>query len=118
MEEINNKIFPLLNELHWDKYQIYLTTLNNLKLYNKTPLSITTLYQIFEKTNELFYIERLKGLGSMKPNEAKITCLDKDTRITYPIKSVGDIDLIYNLLGDSPNTRKELLNSLNLIVAS
>jgi DNA gyrase/topoisomerase IV subunit B len=114
MEELNSKIFPLLNTIHWDKFQFYLTTLGNLSLYNRTPLPISVLYQIFEKTNDLFFIERLKGLGSMKPEEAKLTCLDKETRLTYPIWSIGDVAMINQLLGDDPEPRKELLTRMDI----
>jgi DNA gyrase/topoisomerase IV subunit B len=114
LEELENKVIPLKESIHFDKFKFYLTTLNNLKLFNKTPLPISTLYKIFEKTNDFFYIERLKGLGSMKPEEVRQFCLDPDTRITYPIYEIGDLDTIINLLGDDPQKRKDLLLNMNI----
>jgi DNA gyrase subunit B len=114
VDEIKKHIIPLLVDLHWDRYVFKLTTLKNPNLFYRTPLPIMMLYKIFQKTDEFFYIERLKGLGSMKPEEAWITCLDPDTRITYPITSVGDVDTLYALLGDSAEYRKAVLNSLDL----
>jgi DNA gyrase/topoisomerase IV subunit B len=114
MEELEQKVFPVLNIFHWNKFKFCLTTLGNKTLYNQTNLPITTLYHIFEKTNDLFYIERLKGLGSMKPEEAKLTCLDKETRLIYPIHEIGDLNMIIGLLGDDVQSRKDLLNRLDL----
>lgn len=106
---IYEKLLPYLNEYLLNKMEIKVSTRHS-DVLNKTPMSITNLYSIFTDLDKQFFeIERYKGLGRMMPVDRCSTCMDKKTRRTYQIKSIGDLNRIFELLGKDSQYRKELL---------
>jgi DNA gyrase/topoisomerase IV subunit B len=118
-EEIYANVLPAIRNLYWDGYEIYLTNRYNSDPsqggFYQTKTSVVMLYQIFEKLNDLFEIERNKGLGSMDLDDLHLTCLNPSTRKTYAVHNLGDVQTIFDLLGDGSMSRKNLLISLGLM---
>ncbi len=66
-------------------------------------------YNLFETLNEKFCIKRMKGLGEMDRKHLSLTCLDPITRTYMTIRSPGDVDNIFRLLGVDTKLRKDLV---------
>jgi DNA gyrase subunit B len=102
------EILPFLRKIEWDKLAYVITT-KHTDTYKNVPISIMQLYQIFETLNDLFYIERYKGLGSMLVPDKARTCIDPKHRTSFQITTVGDEDKLFNYLGSDSKYRKSLL---------
>lgn len=86
----------------------YLTTLKT-DLYKDSPMSTYMLYQVFKQARKLINLKPLKGLGAMEPEDAARTCINVNNRRVYSIKSLGDVNEIFRLLGDDSTPRKSLV---------
>lgn len=101
-------VIPLLKRISWNKMQIYITS-KHINQYKDTPVSIIKLYEILQSFDEMFDINRYKGLASMPPLDKNRTCMDPKYRNAHRITTIGDIDDIFNLLGDDSIHRKNML---------
>lgn len=101
-------VIPLLQKIAWKKLQIYITT-KHVNQFRDTPVSVIQLYKILQSFDDLFDIDRYKGLAGMQALDRYRTCMDPKYRNVYNIKTVGDVDTIFNLLGRDSSYRKQLL---------
>lgn len=101
-------VIPLLQKIAWKKLQIYITS-KHTNQYKETPVSIVQLYTLLQSFDELFTINRYKGLASMPPLDRYRTCMNPDYRTVHHITTVGDVDTIFNLLGSNSAYRKLML---------
>jgi topoisomerase IV subunit B len=107
-ERLYSTVIPLLQRIAWKKLQIYITSRHSPH-YKDTPVSIVQLYNILQSFDELFDINRYKGLASMPPLDRNRTCMDPAYRSVHQITTVGDVSTIFNLLGSNTSHRKQLL---------
>ena len=106
---IYSKILPLYREFFYGKTRLYVTTKLS-ELYKESPITLIQLYHMFQQMGNIFKIERYKGLGSMPPEARNISCFSPETRRAYQITSLGDVDTIFDMLGDDPTPRKRLIS--------
>lgn len=107
-ELIYTRILPLYREFYYGRTRIFATTKNSTAMVN-SPTSIVQLSMIFQKLNDMFTIERYKGLGSMESDDRVYNCIAPSTRRVFQITDIGDIDTIFNMLGTNPTERKKLV---------
>jgi DNA gyrase/topoisomerase IV subunit B len=73
------------------------------------------LYDLFRKisdpTHGLLRARRFKGLGEMSPSSIKCTCIDPQTRCFTNIRGLGDVEVIFKMLGVDTDERKKLITS-------
>ena len=103
-------VLPLMNRIRWRTTQIYITTKNTSE-FKDQPVSIMKLCDIMKTLDGMFRPYRYKGIGSMKPEDKGRTCMDPKSRNIFRITSVGDVDRIFELLGDDALYRKRLLGN-------
>ena len=96
---------PLINNINYYNLDLYIKS-KLLKSSEEIPISIVQLYQFCKEFDNLYNIERFKGVGSMEDYDRKMSCMNKDTRTIYKISSIGDLDIIYGALGNDSNFRK------------
>lgn len=72
--------------------------------------SLFEIYTLLTKLKNDIKIYRNKGLGSLNSIDRKITCMSPDTRIVKKITNIGDLSVIYGLLGNDSDYRKERLS--------
>lgn len=107
-EIIYSQILPLFRSFYYNRTDIFVTT-------KKTPsfkghqVSIVQLYQMQEELRKLLRIRPLKGLGSMSPKEIEATCINRQTRRSKQVTSIGDVDTIFRMMGSDSRWRKELV---------
>ena len=106
---IYSRILPLYREFYYGKTRLYVTTKNSKALIN-SPSTIIQIHEIFKRLSDLFKIERYKGLGSMDSKDRAMTCTNQKTRRIRQVTSVGDVKMIFNMLGSDPNSRKKLIS--------
>ena len=115
-ESLYNDILPRLQQIKFKKLNLFVSTKNTNK-YVRQPVTITQLYQLFTVFNDAFDIKRHKGLGGMDDDELTQAFIDPYKRRLTKITSIGDVDVLYGLLGVDTATRKELLVKNGLQVA-
>ena len=103
-----NTVIPLLQKIAWKKLQIYITS-KHTPQFKDMPVSVIKLYEILQSFDELFDINRYKGLASMPALDRNRTCMDPAYRTVHQITTIGDVDTIFNLLGGDSYYRKQLL---------
>lgn len=117
VSEINSYIIPELAQVRWDKY-VPLVTTKNTGLYKRTPLTFMQIYNIFLEIDKMYPVHRIKGLGEMNIEQLRYTCVNPKTRTFSTITSVGDVDVLYSMLGVATEAKKQLvkadLNSMGL----
>ena len=106
---LKNVILPKYEIGHWQMVDLFISTKYS-DLYKGTPCTYAMLYRIFHDLNKLFTVRRFKGLGEMSAEAIKKTCIDPQERSFVTIKSVGDVNKIYEMLGVDTNARKKLVN--------
>ena len=107
--EIRAYILPELKQVHWDKLLCTITTKMPGSTYKDTPVTFMQLYQIFEQLDRLYPVHRLKGLGECTVEQLERCCIDPQTRTFTTITSIGDVTLLYNMLGACSEERKKLV---------
>ena len=106
---LKNVILPKYEMGHWQAVDLFVSTKYS-DLYKGTPCTYAMLYRIFHDLNKLFTVRRFKGLGEMSADAIKKTCIDPQERSFVTIKSVGDVNKIYEMLGVDTTARKKLVN--------
>lgn len=107
-ERLTDELLPLLNRMKWKDLRLYITAKRYPGLRNQL-MSMGEFYSMLKDLESDFTIEKLKGLGTMEPEECYQTCMDPRYRTMYQITSVSDVDLIWDLLGKNSDKRKNLL---------
>lgn len=111
---IRDEILPVYEKFDWKNTDIFITTKYS-DLYVKDPCTYMMLYNIFAKISHpekgILKVRRFKGLGEMSPKAIYDTCINPETRSYTVIKSIGDVNRIYKMLGVDTDERKKLINS-------
>lgn len=105
---VHKRLSALYSEFEYANLRVYITTKNSNE-FKDSPISIVQLYESFRSLDNLFTIERNKGLGLMSPKDRTITCMSPETRRTYQISSIGDLKTMFNVMGTDTSTRKRLV---------
>ncbi len=106
---IYEKILPLYRSCYYSRMELFATT-KQTNMLNNSRISIVQLYEVFQELQKMFDIEPLKGLGSMRPKDSNETCMRKETRRTFQITKLGDIDAIFDMLGSESSERKRIIS--------
>ena len=107
-ERLYDSVLPLLNRIYRKKIEVYITTKMN-NTHERRLVSITELYKYLKSFDDMFEIERYKGLGEINPNDRYKTCMNPKHRKTYKVTSIGDVTTIFQLLGENSSHRKHSL---------
>lgn len=111
---IRNEILPVYERFHWKDVDLFVTTKYSQEFVDD-PCTFVMLYTLFKKisdpTHGLLKPRRFKGLGEMSKEAIKYTCIDPSTRSFTVVKTVGDVDRIYKMLGVDTDERKKLISS-------
>ena len=107
---LKNVILPKYEIGHWQMVDLFVSTKYS-DLYKGTPCTFAMLFRIFHDLNKLFEVRRFKGLGEMSAEAIKKTCIDPLERSYVTVKSVGDVEVVYQMLGVDTSARKKLVNS-------
>ena len=108
VKEIRGYILPQLQAVHWDKFELLVSTKTTSELL-RTPMTFMQLYQILQAMDSTHPIHRLKGLGEFNGVQLQHTCLDPATRTITTITSIGDVNRIYEMMGVDTAPRKALV---------
>lgn len=108
VSEIRGYILPQLQAVHWDKFNLLVTTKTSPEML-RTPTTFMQLYQILQAMDKDHPVHRLKGLGEFNGEQLKYTCLDPVTRTITTIRGIGDVKRIYEMMGVDTAPRKELV---------
>lgn len=100
------KILPVFRKIGWPKLKLYV---RGIEQNSYIPATIIQLYEYLKTFEKLYTIERYKGVGSMSIQDRQESCMDRNNRIVRQIKGVGDIDVIYGMLGNNADYRKREL---------
>ena len=110
MNEINIYLIPLLESVNWRMYDLYLSTkLTNT--YQNRCMMFWQIKQVLDVLDNECDISRIKGLGECPGDILKYTCLDPATRTVVTIYGLGDVDVIFSMLGIDSSARKKLVSS-------
>jgi len=111
---IKEEILPVYNKFHWKNLDIFVTSKYS-DVFVEDPCTFMMLFNLFKKISDpvhgLLKVRRFKGLGEMSKDAIKYTCIDPSTRSFTTVKTIGDVDRIYKMLGVDTNERKKLINS-------
>ena len=111
---IRDDILPAYERFHWKDLELFITTKHS-DIFVEEPCTFTMLYDLFTKisdpTHGLLRARRFKGLGEMSPSAIKYTCIDPQTRCFTNIRGLGDVGVIFKMLGVDTDERKKLVNS-------
>jgi len=103
--DIRAFILPVLQNIQWDKFEVYIVTATN----ERKPQTFIQLYNLLSQLDSKFKVSRFKGLGEMKPADLETTCLRPSTRAFVSITKVGDVEVLESMLGIDPLARKLLV---------
>lgn len=106
--EISRYILPELRKFNFNAVDCMITS-KMTDVYDNTPVSVMELYDILKVLDSVCITDRLKGLGEMSPEGLAYTCVDPNTRMVTYIKSVGELELVYKLMGVDTTYRKKLV---------
>jgi len=107
-KDIQKRLENLLKDINLSDYD-FLISFKKENFAVKYDYSINEIYSLLLRLKNRLVILRNKGLGSLNVLDKQITCLNSDTRITKEITSIGDLDVIYGLLGNNSDYRKQKL---------
>ena len=102
------RILPMYREFYYGKTRIFVTTKNSPALKD-SPTTIIQLNEMFKRMNNMFTIQRYKGLGSMPPEDRSRNCLAPSTRRVIQITNIGDVSKVFAMLGTDSTERKKLI---------
>jgi len=109
-ERMYSKIIPLLSKILWRQLKIYITNADG-KVYKDRYVTLYQLYQIYCQLESVFNVEKYKGLAKMNEINIFETCMNPSNRVLLKIERIGDVNTIFDLLGNSQMGRQELLSS-------
>jgi DNA gyrase/topoisomerase IV subunit B len=92
---------------NFDKTNFFIKHIDKTK--DDAVITPVQLYESLSAINEKIRYKHLKGLGSMEKEELYVTCADPETRYTYQINNMADIDNLFKYLGNDSKYRKELM---------
>lgn len=111
---IRNSILPVYEKFHWRDIDLFITTKYS-DVFVEDPCTFMMLHNIFKKISDpvhgILKVRRFKGLGEMSKDDIVYTCIDPATRSFTPIRSIGDVNRIFKMLGVDTDERKKLINS-------
>ncbi len=103
-------LLPEYERAHWNDIELFVTT-KYTDMYVGQPCTYMLLHKIFSKIDEVYNVRRFKGLGEMSAEAIKLTCVDKETRCFTPIRKVGDVERLFQMLSVDTSARKKLVDS-------
>lgn len=108
-EECMKYLLYEYNRFHCREYDLYVTT-KLTDYYVDTPIAMVTLFEnLSELDSYLGRVGHFKGLGEMKPKQLRETCFDPNTKSAIIVRSIGDINKVYGMLGVDTKQRKNLV---------
>jgi DNA gyrase/topoisomerase IV subunit B len=113
-QQLYDTILPLLKQYAWDKTELYVSTKATDK-YKMQRMSYMQLFSIFRKIDEGFHVKRHKGLGGMNEEDLRTAFINESTRKLKQITSIGDVDVLYSLLGVDVTGRKRMMIEQGMI---
>lgn len=114
-EQLYDTILPLLQYYAWNRTELFVSTKETDK-FKMQQLSFLQLYALFKQIDSGFTIKRHKGLGGMGKEELGDAFINESTRRLKRITSLGDIDVIYGLMGVDVGMRKQLMIASGMTV--
>ena len=111
VEEIEKYVLNDLRAICWDKVTLYISTPHNLEYMNNQRSSICHAYSVFTVLDKIFDVTRIKGVGQVKPPIQRRYMISRETRTITNITSMGDVDIMYKLMGVDTAYRKKLLSN-------
>lgn len=108
VQEIKAYILPEIKPVHWESI-IPVVTTKFADTYQNEPLTYMQIYNIFNEIDTAYPVRRLKGLGECTPEQLLYTCVDPATRTYTTITSIGDVEVLFKLLGVDTELRKSLV---------
>ncbi len=106
-KSIRQDILPMLNETHWNCYDILRLTKTIQGSVNYT-ISFYHLYREFGVLDQQFEIRRYKGLGEMGAEDLATVVVNPKTRAAISICSPGDLRKMFAMLDKDTAVRKTL----------
>lgn len=107
--EIQKYLLPLLEQIAWESYTIEIST-RMTNEYKRYPVTFWDLWNFFRAIDRELSVRRFKGLGEMPDPQLEFTTVNPLTRCMIQIKSIGDLDVIYSMMGVDTNARKGLID--------
>lgn len=107
---IYDKVLPLFRAFQYHRLEILVTTKQTPSFKGK-QVSVIQLHQMQTELRSKMAIRPLKGLGSMSPPEVYATCINPDTRRCKQVSTIGEVDMIFKMMGNDSRWRKELVLS-------
>lgn len=108
VDEIRKYILPEINKVQWDDFEFIVSTADGLT--TDQPMSLSEIYKLFQGVDEVFSINKFKGVGELEPDQVAETCLDPTTRAFVRVAGPRNVDNIYRLMGVNTKYRKALLS--------
>lgn len=106
IDECNKYLYYEFTRLNCHRIDLYVSTKKTNEMIS-VPMCMVEINKLFNRMVEKHgKFERFKGLGSMDTDQLKETCFDTTSRSFVQIKSIGDIDKIYAMLGVDSAQRK------------
>lgn len=106
--DIKLYLLPELQNINWEQIDFCITTKHTTR-YRNELLSIMEIFELFKKIYGAFGINRMKGIGELPDQHMWSTCLDPCTRSYVVIKSIGEVNKMFDMLGVDTAARKELV---------
>jgi len=116
IDALRQKLVPIMNHIQRTirspeanrlPLEIYITT-KHTDIYKRYPVTLWDLYANFKSLDEMLAFRTFKGLAGMQPEDKNITCINPGWRQSFQVREVGDVDVIFDLLGKDSDERKEL----------
>lgn len=114
LEEVYSNIYQKLQAIHWDLFEIVISSKLTNEMVEETCSFIKT-YKLFKLVDEMFDAKRFKGLGTMKPTDLAATCIVPDTRALFHIESLEDAKILFEMMGTDTTARREMLETQDLL---
>ena len=105
--EIEKNILPHFKSLCKQVWEPCVTIVGHDD-FNNVPMLITEIKQLLSSGLKDVKVAPFKGLGELSDEETKLTCASPLTRRFIKIKSIGDVQRIYDMLGKDVDERKKL----------
>ena len=107
-DQLYSNILPKLQSIAWKNID-YFVEAKNVTPGNLQQVTIVQLYEILVNINSILKIKRYKGLGEMSKESLETAFTNHNTRHLTRITSLGDINVLYGMLGVDVTMRKDLL---------